>query len=141
MKTNKLLRSINIVLLASGLALTSLVMAGLGHENGHHGHDKSQSGHMKPGSGYGHMMSEQSKDKLMREVIGEGRINKVMAEKHMINIKHVPIPEMKWPKMRMNFKAQKQVNLSELELGQEVNFTLLVGGENNYVIKEITVKK
>ena len=77
----------------------------------------------------------------MREVVGQGRINKIMADKRMININHGAIPEMNWPKMRMNFKTQEQVNLSELELGQEVNFTLLVDGDNNYVIKEITVKK
>jgi len=145
MNTNNLIRSINVVLLATGLTLSSLSLAGPGHEDSGHGHGDSKSGHMMSGSDKGHMMSESNMNKQgmnehMREVMGEGQINKVMADKGMVNIKHEPIPEMKWPKMRMNFKTQDQVNLTDLQPGQKVSFTLLVDDDNNYVIKEITVK-
>jgi len=138
-KTNKLFKIFGLVMLSSGLSISTSSLAE-GNHTYQHGHDDAKSGHMMSGGDMGKQMNKQM-ESHMREVVGEGRINKIMQDRHMVNINHGPIPELKWPKMRMNFKAQKQVNLSELELGQEVNFTLLVGGENNYVIKEITVKK
>ena len=76
-----------------------------------------------------------------REVMGAGRINKVMADKHMINIVHEPIAELEWPKMRMNFKTTDDVNLGDLKPGQEVTFKLSVKKDNSYVIKQIDVKQ
>ena len=140
MKMNKLFNNFSVVLFATGLSLSSLTMAGPGHDDGGHGHGNSQSSHKTLGSESDHMMTEKKMNKDIREVMGKGRINKIMKDKHMVNIKHEPIPEMKWPKMNMNFKTQEQVNLSDLSLGQEVTFTLLVDGDNNYVIKEIIAK-
>lgn len=99
-------------------------------------------------SGQGQMMSEQGQmmgtqkgmDQHMREVMGTGRINKVMADKHMVNIVHEPIAELEWPKMRMNFKTTDDVNLGDLKPGQEVTFKLQVKKDNSYVIKQIDVK-
>jgi Cu/Ag efflux protein CusF len=140
MKIIKLMNNISVILFATGLSLSTSAIAGPGHDDGGHGHGNSQTGQMMSGSKSGHMTSEKQMDKHMREVMGKGRINKIMKDKHMVNIKHEPIPEMKWPKMKMNFKTQEQVNLSDLSLGQEVTFTLLVDGDNNYVIKEIIAK-
>ena len=100
--------------------------------NGHNEGHMTEDTHM---GGEGHMM-----DQHMREVMGTGRINKVMADKHMVNIVHEPIAEMDWPKMRMNFKTDESVNLDELKPGQEVSFTLQVNKDNSYVIKQIDVK-
>lgn len=76
----------------------------------------------------------------MREVMGMGRLNKIMAERGMVNINHEPMPEMNWPKMRMNFQVQEGIDLSELNLGDEVEFTLMVDDNNNYIIKDIKTK-
>lgn len=76
----------------------------------------------------------------MREVMGAGRLNKIMAERGMVNINHEPMPEMNWPKMRMNFQVKEGLDLSPLSLGDEVEFTLLVDDNNNYVIKNIKKK-
>lgn len=78
--------------------------------------------------------------KNMREVMGKGRLNKIMAERGMVNINHEPMPEMNWPKMRMNFQVQEGLDLSELNLGDEVEFTLMVDDDNNYIIKDINAK-
>lgn len=92
-------------------------------------------------SGQGQMMGTQKgMDQHMREVMGTGRINKVMADKHMVNIVHEPIAELEWPKMRMNFKTTDDVNLGDLKPGQEVTFKLQVKKDNSYVIKQIDVK-
>ena len=129
--------SIAVISTSMGLALPAL--AG-GSDNHHHSH----SDHMKSN---GHMMGQKdmehhggNMDAHMREVMGHGRVNKVMAGHGMVNIKHEPMPEMNWPQMSMNFKTQKQVDLSSLKPGQQVDFKLLVDEDNNYVIKEITVK-
>lgn len=76
----------------------------------------------------------------MREVMGTGRLNKIMADRGMVNINHEPMPDMNWPKMRMNFQVQDGVDLSKLKLGDEVEFTLMVDDDNNYVIKNIKTK-
>lgn len=100
----------------------------------------NNSGHMHNSPETGHMIGGSMMKSHHREVMGTGRINKVMADKHMINISHEPIAEMSWPKMRMNFKTMEQLNMSELEPGQEVTFTLDVDENNNYVIKKIDAK-
>lgn len=106
----------------------------LGH-SGEHKHDKS---HKMKHKNKAHHVGDMGAN--TREVMGQGRINKVMAERGMVNIKHQPMPEMNWPKMSMNFKAQEQIDLSNLKPGQEVDFTLLVDDDNNYVIKGILIK-
>jgi Cu/Ag efflux protein CusF len=106
-----------------------------GHQNGEH---MEKGEHMMDQKDMGHHAGEMGAH--MREVMGEGRINKVMAKHGMVNIKHDPMPEMNWPQMSMNFKTEKSVNLEDLKPGQEVDFTLLVDDDNNYVIKQITVK-
>lgn len=100
------------------------------------GHDHSMHDH----SMHDNDMQPKDKSYSTREVMGQGRVNKIMADKHMVNIKHEPIPEMNWPMMNMNFRTDAQVDLKSLKPGQEVSFKLIVDGDNNYTVKEITVK-
>ncbi len=136
MKVNKL---ISVIALCCTLALTATTTALASGEGAHHHeHGKATSNehaaHGKAkGQHKGHKMGEST-----REVLGHGRINKIMADRGMININHEAMPEMQWPKMRMNFKTAEGVDLSGLKLGQMVKFKLLVDEKNNYVIKEIT---
>ncbi len=120
-----------VTTVSSFLAAFTYAESGPMHEGeSMHGHDGAS----------GHMMQQETMAEHHREVIGTGRINKIMADKHMINISHEPIAEMDWPKMRMNFKTMAQVKMDDLKPGQEVTFTLDVDGYNNYVIKKIVVK-
>ena len=129
--------SVAVISVSLGSALPVLADGNDGHHHGHSDH-MNNDGHMMDQEGMGHHGG--SMDSHMREVMEQGRVNKVMAEYGMLNIKHEPMPEMNWPQMSMNFKTQKQVDLSKLKPGQQVDFKLLVDDENNYVIKEIVVK-
>jgi len=118
--------------------------------------DHMRDGALHHGQGQGHMMDGDEMGQpmhrgdshppaprmgeQMREVQGHGRLNKIMSGKHMVNINHEAMPQMNWPKMRMNFKTQEHLDLSQLSPGEEVTFTLLVDDDNNYVIKEIRAK-
>lgn len=125
---------ISIAALTTGIAFTMPTFAdGQGHQHGH-----SDANHMMDSKGMGDHMNEMNEHH--RIVMGQGRINKIMADRHMLNIKHEPMPEMNWPQMSMNFKTQKQVDLSSLKPGQEVEFKLVVDDNNNYLIKDIKVK-
>ncbi len=119
--------------LATVLAASPVVFASGGHDG--HGHM-----HGDEAAGNGQMMGSDAQAMGMRMVTGEGRINKVMKDKHMMNISHEPMPELNWPKMRMNFKTEQGIDLSGFKPGQEVTFTLQVDQDNNYLIKKIETK-
>ncbi|KZZ54752.1 hypothetical protein A3758_00420 [Oleiphilus sp. HI0118] len=121
---------------ASGVFATLLVIVSANAVATDHGmhHEGMQNEGMHGEGKHGERMSN------MREVMGMGRLNKIMAERGMVNINHEPMPEMNWPKMRMNFQVQEGIDLSELNLGDEVEFTLMVDDNNNYIIKDIKTK-
>ncbi len=121
--------------LSAAMVLGSVLVSGVVYADSTHG----QGEHMMEN---GEMMKDSHMNNGMgnsehREVMGMGQINKIHADKHMVNISHEPIEELKWPKMRMNFKTDEKVDLSAFKLGQKVMFTLMVDGDNNYLIKEI----
>jgi Cu/Ag efflux protein CusF len=118
------------VIVAGVFFIPGLVLAGAGHGNENGGHTMS-------GSQSGVSMME----KHTTQVMGRGRINKVTESTKMINISHEPISELNWPKMRMDFQASEEVNLSMLKPGQVVQFKLQVDDDNNYLINEINIVK
>lgn len=128
---------ISVVAIATSMGLTLPALAD-GKNSHQHGHSDQSSGHMMDKKNMGDR--DGNMDAHMREIMGHGRVNKVMAAQGMINIKHEAMPEINWPPMSMNFKAQEQVDLSSIKPGQQVDFKLLVDEDNNYFIKEITVK-
>ncbi|WP_020407226.1 copper-binding protein [Hahella ganghwensis] len=119
------------------LLLGATLMAGGAHADEGKGEHMMEHGEMMKNDQMmeGHGMSESQH----REVMGVGMVNKIHADRHMVNISHEPIAELKWPKMRMNFKTDSDVDLSSLKLGQKVQFMLEVDGDNNYLIREIKV--
>lgn len=128
------MRSISVKLAQIGvITLATAFMVPVFADEGHR-HD---SGTLESG---GHMMDSSEMSEHMKTVMGVGRINKVMGDKHMMNISHEPIAELNWPKMRMNFKVDPAVDLSQMKPGQEVTFTLEVDQASNYLIKKIDVK-
>jgi len=117
---------------AATLLLSAMLSPTVALGDSGHGHSNM--------SEQGQMMNQKDMGQHMKEVMGTGRINKVMKDKHMVNIVHEPIAELEWPKMRMNFKVSDQVKLDELKPGQEVEFKLQVNKDNSYLIKSIETK-
>lgn len=129
--------------LTPALLLAAAVSLPVSADTGHaHGNPMGNAGHRMGADD--HMMNnsehKSNMQKNLRHVMGEGRVNKVMADRKMVNISHEPMPELKWPKMRMNFKTAEGVALDGLKPGQEVIFTLEVDNANNYLIKDIKTK-
>lgn len=102
-----------------------------------------------PGHGHGmgiddaHRMHDgEQKMPMMesREVHGNGVVNKIWMENHMINVSHEPMPELSWPKMRMNFPVAEDVSLEGLKPGAQIRFLLQVDAENNYLVKDIQIQ-
>ncbi|HEY8189057.1 MAG TPA: copper-binding protein [Micavibrio sp.] len=63
-----------------------------------------------------------------------GKINSIDAEKHTVNVSHDPIAALGWPKMTMEFPIAKDVDLSGFKVGDDVEFTLTPGGNDQYSI-------
>jgi Cu(I)/Ag(I) efflux system periplasmic protein CusF len=66
-----------------------------------------------------------------------GVVNSINTSAGRVNITHDPVPELKWPTMKMNFKAQDPAMLSELKPGMTVDFEIQKMG-NQYLVTRIT---
>jgi Cu(I)/Ag(I) efflux system protein CusF len=55
---------------------------------------------------------------------GTGKVISVDTEKRTIKMAHDPIKALNWPKMTMSFTADKNVDLSGYQAGDDVSFTL-----------------
>jgi Cu/Ag efflux protein CusF len=54
-----------------------------------------------------------------------------------ITFNHGPIPEIKWPAMKMEFPVGPSVDLSTVKVGDKVRFTLS-GSGNAYTVQSIS---
>jgi len=63
-----------------------------------------------------------------------GKVNKVDAGPHTINLTHDPIKALGWPKMKMEFNVDPSVDLSSLKAGDDISFTLKAKGEDDYEV-------
>jgi Cu/Ag efflux protein CusF len=66
-----------------------------------------------------------------------GVVNSINAAAGRVNITHDPVPELKWPAMKMNFKAHDPAMLKDLEPGMTVDFEIQKMG-NEYHLTSIT---
>ncbi|MFC1681037.1 copper-binding protein [Pseudomonadota bacterium] len=105
------------------------------------GADTGQSQNISSEMSHENHMSQEDKmtDEGLRTVTGTGQINKIAAQHQMLSITHEPIPEMNWPRMKMNFRTSDGVDLSNLKPGQNVQFVMEVDKENNYLIMNIEI--
>ena len=71
------------------------------------------------------------------EARGEGHINRIDADKRVINLDHEPIPELDWPAMTMDFQIAGDVDLSGLEAGNQVRFSLRQDEDDGWIITMI----
>lgn len=65
-----------------------------------------------------------------------GVVNSVNAPASRVNITHDPVESLKWPKMKMNFKAQDAALLEGLKAGTVVDFEIRKVGDE-YLITRI----
>jgi Cu/Ag efflux protein CusF len=68
--------------------------------------------------------------------LGTGTVNSVDAVGRTLNVTHDPIKSLGWPKMKMQFTVDAGVDLSAVEAGDKVSFTLKANGDD-YTISEI----
>jgi len=54
-----------------------------------------------------------------------------------ITFNHGPIPEIKWPAMKMEFSVRPSVDLSKVKVGDKVRFSLSSSG-NSYAVQSIS---
>jgi Cu/Ag efflux protein CusF len=67
-----------------------------------------------------------------------GTITAINAADRKITFNHGPIPEIKWPAMKMEFPVAPSVDLSKAKVGDKVRFTLS-GSGNAYTVQSISL--
>ena len=71
---------------------------------------------------------------------GSGIVRSVDATKRRINLSHEPMPAINWPAMTMEFDVAPGVDLSGIQAGQPVEFTLK-GADGTYTVIGIAPRK
>jgi Cu/Ag efflux protein CusF len=69
-----------------------------------------------------------------------GVVNSVNEDAGIVNITHDPVASLKWPKMKMNFKAQDPKLLRDIKPGMTVDFEIETRGYD-YRLTRITPVK
>ena len=69
-----------------------------------------------------------------------GVVNSVNAEAGRVNITHDPVASLKWPKMKMNFKAHDPALLADIKPGMSVDFEIQKMGNEYHLIQITPVK-
>jgi Cu(I)/Ag(I) efflux system protein CusF len=69
-----------------------------------------------------------------------GVVNSVNAEAGRVNITHDPVASLKWPKMKMNFKAHDPALLANIKPGMSVDFEIQKMGDEYHLIQITPVK-
>ena len=69
-----------------------------------------------------------------------GVVNSVNAPAGRVNITHDPVSELKWPTMKMNFKAHDPALLKDLKPGMTVDFEIQKMGDKYHILSITPVK-
>lgn len=85
----------------------------------HGGHDMRDHGDMQPAAD---------------QAMGMGLLNKIDPENRLVNLTHEPIPALNWPQMTMDLPVTTQVDLTAVNPGEHVHFTLKLGRDDVYRI-------
>ncbi|MEW5944261.1 MAG: copper-binding protein [Pseudomonadota bacterium] len=72
---------------------------------------------------------------------GEGKVNKVEADKNKINLTHGPIKSLGWAGMTMDFQVRDKAVLNGIKPGQQVEFEVVSEGPGQFYIIRITPLK
>jgi Cu/Ag efflux protein CusF len=68
---------------------------------------------------------------------GTGTVTAVNAANRKITFDHGPMPEIKWPAMKMEFPVAASVDLSKVKTGDKVRFTIS-GSGSSYTVQSIS---
>lgn len=74
------------------------------------------------------------------DIPATGQVVSVDAAKHTVKIKHDPIKALGWPVMTMLFTADNNVDLSGIQAGDAVTFSLKPQGKDDYTINGLKKK-
>ena len=72
---------------------------------------------------------------------GVGNVVAIDLENRKIGLDHGPVPALQWPAMKMGFKVLDSVDLSSIEPGDRVQFTLHKVENGPYPIAEICLTR
>jgi len=72
------------------------------------------------------------------QIEATGTIDAVMAGHAMVKITHHPIELLHWPEMTMNFITAPEVDLSKLNIGDAIQFTLIPLDDGSFMITAIS---
>ena len=70
-------------------------------------------------------------------VLGTGKVKAVAAAERKLSLEHDPIPALDWPAMSMDFAVAPGVDLSRVETGAKIRFTLVPDGAGGYLVDSI----
>ncbi|MDR1607737.1 MAG: copper-binding protein [Deltaproteobacteria bacterium] len=128
-----LLTSINLTL-ASFLAILAIFIMAPYSLAQHAGHDHGSSGH---GGHGGHSASQpqtpEASPKSSALHSTQGTIKELEPQNLRLVIDHAPVPSLNWPAMVMGFKVEKAESLSDLKVGDQVEFDFKQVG-SDYII-------
>jgi Cu(I)/Ag(I) efflux system membrane fusion protein len=82
---------------------------------------------------------EDAEEETAEQVTAEATINDVMLDSRMLNVTHSPIEAWGWPEMTMDFNVGKNVDMSALEPGLEVELDIRKEEDGSYTITRIDV--
>ena len=95
--------------------------------------EASISGSIKRLEAITHLPEEQS----LEAVFGSGWVDEVDREQRRIRISHGPIDALGWPSMTMTFEVRPEVDLGQVNSGQDIRFALVQEHAGEYVIEQI----
>jgi Cu(I)/Ag(I) efflux system membrane fusion protein len=101
--------------------------------------------HIHPGSSAVEGMSgvqpeeEEVGDQEAAEVSGMAMVRGIDRERHVLNLRHGPIPALDWPAMTMDFDVAPSVSLDGLPEGAEIHFSMSRAPEGGWQIVQIHV--
>lgn len=75
-----------------------------------------------------------------RRISAKAVVRGVDPENLKVKLQHEPITELKWPEMTMNFKVLSSVQLEQLQVGENIHFSMVENPDDeSWVIDEIHV--
>lgn len=89
---------------------------------------------------YSAMQQSELSGPVVSNITSKGMVIDVLANKHILFIRHGPIPEMNWPPMLMKFKVEKSVSLTNFKKGDRVFFDMEIDAQKNYRVSDVRMQ-
>jgi Cu/Ag efflux protein CusF len=86
--------------------------------------------------GMGNMPMKKESAQTATAATGTGTVTALNAARRRVTFDHGPMPDIKWPAMKMEFPVAPAVDLSKVKTGDKVRFTLS-GSNDKYTVQSI----